>query len=239
MIAMLLLGTAPVVFADRDKRDEREGKRWDLGLHLGILARTHFGRDFEERKEKREERKERNERKEKTSFLSGTVTAKSGTTITLTGTSTSTAYFINAADAKIKGATLADIAVGDMLYVHGDVNGTSVIAKSIADITFLQMKAQEKFSHIAAGIVTSIQGAVFTIDPVGAKSTTTVTTSSSTVFKVKGKGNATSSSAFQIGSLVVLKGTTTATSTSGDSFSASIVKILQNGFGHIRFWLRF
>ena len=96
---------------------------------------------------------------------------------------------------------------------------------------------QDKFSHITAGIVTSIDGVLFTIDPFGAKATTTVTTNSDTVFKVKGE--ATSSSALEVGSKVIVVGTTTASSDSGDSFTASIVKILGEGWGHLRLFMGF
>lgn len=92
-------------------------------------------------------------------------------------------------------------------------------------------------SHITVGTVTSINGSTFVVDPVGKKSTTTVSTDSMTVFKVKGE--ATSSSALAVGSKVFLFGTTTATSTAGDSFSASMVSIIGKGLGHLRFWLWF
>lgn len=92
----------------------------------------------------------------------------------------------------------------------------------------------ERLSHISAGIVTSINGSIFTIDPFGAKSTTTVTTTSGTTFKAKGE--ATTSSALTVGSKVFLFGTTTATSSTGDSFTASIVKLVGEGWGHFKFW---
>jgi hypothetical protein len=63
-------------------------------------------------------------------------------------------------------------------------------------------------------------------------------TNSNTV--IKGKGDtATTSAALQVGQRVVVVGTTTATSTSGDTFTASIVKILGDGLKHLRFWLWF
>jgi len=93
---------------------------------------------------------------------------------------------------------------------------------------------EEKLSHFKVGVVTSLNGMVFTIDPIGSKSTTTVTTNASTVFKAKGA--ATTSAALSVGSKVFLMGTTTATSTSGDSFSASLVALIGKGFGHLRAW---
>lgn len=68
--------------------------------------------------------------------------------------------------------------------------------------TSVRAQWEEKISHIAAGVVTSINGSVFTIDPFGPKSTTTVTTTGSTTFKAK--GSATTSSALHVGSRVFL-----------------------------------
>ncbi len=95
----------------------------------------------------------------------------------------------------------------------------------------------EKSSHAAVGIVTSVNGSVFTINPFGPKATTTVTTDGTTVFKAK--GGATTSAALAVGSRVIVVGTTTATSSTGDSITAYIVKIIGEGFGHMRFWFGF
>lgn len=116
----------------------------------------------------------------------------------------------------------------------GDSDADDVHAQASAS---LRAQIKEKFSHIAAGVVTSVSGSVFIIDPFGPKSTTTVSTNASTAFKVKGE--ATTSSALHIGSKVFLVGTTTATSTTGDSFSASLVALIGKGLGHIRFWMWF
>lgn len=100
------------------------------------------------------------------------------------------------------------------------------------------MKAKMDFSHVAAGIVTAIDGAIITIDPFGNKTpTTTVTTNSATVFKVGGQ--ATTSSAVKVGSRVFFTGTTTATSSTSVSFTASVARILGAGFGfwkHLMHW---
>lgn len=94
-----------------------------------------------------------------------------------------------------------------------------------------------EFSHVTAGVVTAVDGAVFTIDPFGNRPTTTVSTNSSTVFKV---GTTTSSSSdVKVGDKVFVMGTTTATSTASDSFAASVVRILGEGLGHLRFWMWF
>lgn len=102
----------------------------------------------------------------------------------------------------------------------------------------LKETIKEKRSHFSAGTVTSVSGSTFVIDPVGKKkATTTVSTTGSTIFKVNGQ--ATTSSALQVGSKVFLVGTTTATSTAGDTFTASIVNIITRGFGHVKHWLWF
>jgi hypothetical protein len=68
--------------------------------------------------------------------VGGSVTAVSGTTLTVTNTSNVT-YTINAAGATVvvKGAssTLSNVAVGDNVIVQGMVNGNSVTASSIID----------------------------------------------------------------------------------------------------------
>jgi hypothetical protein len=68
--------------------------------------------------------------------VGGSVTAISGTTLTVTNTSNVT-YTISAASATVvvKGAssTLANVAVGDNIIAQGTVNGNSVTASSISD----------------------------------------------------------------------------------------------------------
>lgn len=100
--------------------------------------------------------------------------------------------------------------------------------------THLHGKGKLDHSSVTVGTVVSINGSVFIIDPVGKKSTTTVSTNSSTVFKAKGA--TTSLSALEVGSKVFLFGTTTASSDTSASFSASLVKIIGEGLGHLRFW---
>ncbi len=66
----------------------------------------------------------------------GTVTAVTGTTITMTNKS-NVAYTINAETAKILSAgrpsTIANVAVGDKLIVQGTVNGTAITATTVLD----------------------------------------------------------------------------------------------------------
>jgi len=88
--------------------------------------------------------------------------------------------------------------------------------------------------HLVGGVVTSVDGLTFVIDPFGNKPTTTITTDSATVFDSRG---ATTSAAVAVGSKVLVFGSTTATSTNGDTFAAALVKILGDGWGHLRVWL--
>lgn len=119
---------------------------------------------------------------------------------------------------------------GSFIKAHLDVNDDGKISKDEREKADLA----ELRTHLNIGTVTAINGSTFTIDPKGPKSTTTVTTNASTVFTAKGA--ATTSSALKVGSKVFLVGTTTASSTTGDSFTASVVNIFAKGFGHMRGW---
>ncbi|MDP2648311.1 MAG: hypothetical protein Q8P19_00200 [bacterium] len=92
-----------------------------------------------------------------------------------------------------------------------------------------------RLGDVKAGIVSGINGSVITLTQRGGKATTTVTTDASTVFKAR--GGATSSAALSVGSHAIVVGTTTATSSEGDTIAASLVIILKNGFFHMRHWL--
>jgi len=81
---------------------------------------------------------------------------------------------------------------------------------------------------VGAGTVTSINGSTFTIKPFGTKATTTVSTASTTVYRVNGE--ATTSAALQVGSNIVLAGNTN----SDTSIAASIVGIFTRGFGFFK-----
>ena len=70
-------------------------------------------------------------------ILGGTVTAVSGTTITITNKSNTT-YTVNAATAKFTKqgattATIANVATGDAVLVQGAINGNSVTATAVMD----------------------------------------------------------------------------------------------------------
>lgn len=129
--------------------------------------------------------------------------------------------------------------VGQLVSVraHGQGHAEADGDKDDARATTTASSSTGFFDHVTAGIVTSVSGGIFTIDPFGPDSTTTVTTDASTTFR--GKGHATSTAPLSVGSRVIVVGTTTATSTSGDTFTAAIVKILGHGFGHLRAFFGF
>jgi hypothetical protein len=67
--------------------------------------------------------------------VSGKVTAVNGTTLTVLGPG-GQSYTVNAASAMVKKlatGSLADVAVGDTIGVHGDRSGTTVTATTIMD----------------------------------------------------------------------------------------------------------
>ncbi|MES2930477.1 MAG: DUF5666 domain-containing protein [Patescibacteria group bacterium] len=79
-------------------------------------------------------------------IIGGTVTAVSGSTITITNKS-GVAYAIDASNAKFlkesKTGSLSDIAVGDTLLVQGSINGTAVTASAISDHGMIALKADD------------------------------------------------------------------------------------------------
>lgn len=88
--------------------------------------------------------------------------------------------------------------------------------------------------NVVGGVVTSVSGNTFVI---GGKGTTTVTLASDA--KVVSRDGATTTAAITEGTRVIAFGTTTATSTSGNSFTASVVIVFNKAMGHLKHWLRF
>lgn len=85
-----------------------------------------------------------------------------------------------------------------------------------------------------SGTVTSINGNTFVVD---GRATTTVTVNGDT--KIVSRDGATTTAAITEGSRVIAFGSTTATSTSGNSFTASVVIVFNKAMGHLKHWLRF
>lgn len=128
--------------------------------------------------------------------ITGTVTSLSGTTITLTSKN-STIYTINATNAKLikngVSATIANILIGDTLFVRGAVTGTSVAATNILDgkptLTTKKHTVETKKLNMNLGTITAINASGFTMQRVvkHATSTITVNTTNTTIFKKNGQ----------------------------------------------------
>ncbi len=180
----------------------------------------------------------------------GTVTAVSGSSITIAAKNGAT-YTVNAANATFRGhenvtLSLADIAVGDMIKVQGTVSGNTIVAIRVTekdDNRDNDHRKDDKNKHdtaslnrVTAGIVTSVNGSSFVIDPFGKKATTSVATNASTTFSIGGNKATTSSATLASGSHVVIFGSY---STSTNTITASNVMILAKGWGWLKhFFLR-
>lgn len=88
--------------------------------------------------------------------------------------------------------------------------------------------------NVVGGVVTSVSGNTFVI---GGKGTTTVTLASDA--KVVSRDGSTTTAAITTGTKVIAFGTTTATSTNGNTFTASVVIVFNKAMGHLKHWLRF
>lgn len=239
IVATSMLAFAPIASATELGAETKA----DLGVRLGQFLRTDVKgeADVHARAEMKARAQEDNDMR----AMNATVTAKSGSTLTVSAKD-GAVYTVNAANAEIKGGTLADIAVGDSIVVKGTVASSTVAAQSIVELgTERENDKKEerkeniiaKLGRVTVGTITSINGALVTINPFGPKATSTVTVDANTV--IKARGEATTTAALSVGQQVLVVGTTTATSTAGDSVSASIVKVLGKGLGHLRFWLWF
>ncbi|MFA5129974.1 MAG: DUF5666 domain-containing protein [Patescibacteria group bacterium] len=150
--------------------------------------------------------------------ISGTVSAISGTTITLTSTHpTSTTYTVDASLAKLLGGMmggtlpLSDILVGDKITVHGTVSGTTVTGTSITDNSLMGR-------NIFSGRVTAISGSTITI--AGMKGTSwTIDASLATIMSGFGK-NATTTT---IGDIKIGDHLTAIGSTNGSNVTATSI----------------
>lgn len=159
----------------------------------------------------------------------GTVSAVSGTTLTVTSkglgkstTATATTYTVDASNATVTKAGAASsasaIAVGDTVMVQGTVSGTSVTATSIRDGVGGTGKAPTPVitgngEPVVGGAVTAVSGTTLTVTN-KSNVTYTIDASSATVEK----GNVTSSiSNVAVGDNVVVQGTVNGTSVTASS----------------------
>jgi len=161
-----------------------------------------------------------------------TITAINGSTLTVKAKNDAV-YTVNTAGAEIKDsddvtATVAQMKVGDTVTIKGNLNGSVIAAEKISDSALRLRTVLAANGAAGAGVVTSVNGSTFTYTPYGTNATTTVSTASTTVYRVNGE--ATSSAALQVGSNVVLAGTTN----SDTSIAASIVGIFTRGFGFFK-----
>jgi hypothetical protein len=157
---------------------------------------------------------------------SGTVTAISGSTITITNKRNNTSYTVDATNATIQkfaapasGSTskptpttisVSGIAVGDTITVQGTVSGTNVVATKIMDGTMGMMGGRGGFAgghQGATGTVSAINGNTITLTGKDGK-TYTVNASSASVKKVSDS----SVSNIVVGDTLTVNGTTSGTS---------------------------
>lgn len=165
--------------------------------------------------------------------IKGSVTAVNGSTITLSGKD-GAQYTVNAASATITGddrtIAITDIKVGDTLKIEGTLTGTVVTATKVKDQSIEKRDIAKAVSNLRAGIVTAVNGPVLTITRFGTGTSSTVNTNASTTVKIGGK--ATTTSAIAQGDAVVVVGTSA--STTPDSITASVIYVLNQGFGWVK-----
>lgn len=229
-VALALLVASPV-FADmRMSANGLLGFGGDDGLHrgsgIGVRASGHAGDN------KGDKDDNRNEHAKANVTIPGTVSAISGSTITLNGANGVT-YTVNASSTVMVSdrddtVALSDISVGDMLIVKGTPSGSVITAKKIRDVSFARRAFLSAIGAVGTGVVTAINGSTFTLKSRGESGTTTVSTNASTTYKLNGV--ATTSSALSVGSRVIVFGTTT----SPTSITASLVSIINLGVGFFR-----
>lgn len=119
--------------------------------------------------------------------------------------------------------------LGSWFKAHLDTNDDGEVSKDEREAK--RHKWADLPGKINVGVVTSVSGSGFTIDPAGNKSTTTVTTNSDTTVKGGDVDD------IEVGTRVVVVGTTTASTTSGDTVVASWIKMVGEGFGRLGLWL--
>ncbi|TSC61322.1 MAG: hypothetical protein Athens041674_810 [Parcubacteria group bacterium Athens0416_74] len=226
--ALVLMAGAPA-YAESGASFMHEGR---LDLNLGKVTRILEHKDKGNNEEKRDRKEERKEHAAGTVGIHGSVTAVSGTTITVLGKN-DVVYTVNAANAEIEHGTFADIAVGDTVKVKGTINGSVITAteieeKEVGDKERERNAIFERLNDLRVGIVTAITPTGFTIARFGS-GTTTVTTDASTTVKAPGK-HATSTIA--VGSKVIVGGSTS----TPDSITANFVLVLNKGLGWLKHW---
>jgi hypothetical protein len=156
--------------------------------------------------------------------IRGTVSAISGTTLTVTGSqgfsssTSSTTYTVDASNATVnkngQTSTVSAIAVGDTVMVQGTISGSNVTAKTIRDGMAPKSSIQGNGEPVVAGSVTAINGNTITITN---KSNITYTIDATNAkFSVKGVASPTISNV-AVGDNLVVQGTVNGTSVTASS----------------------
>lgn len=205
----------------------------DIGLDVGGIIRLLDN----DRGHKKSDSEKRDEKRAASSVsISGTVTAKQDTVLSISGKN-GAVYTVQAANALIwsgrSTSTLADIQVGDSVKVKGVVNGTIIVASKIHEKSKTARDTLTALDNVRAGIVTAVSGSGFTITRFGTGTSTTVNTNASTTVKVNGL--ATTSSAITPGSTVIVVGTSS--TSSPNSVSGTVVHIITKGFGWLKHFI--
>ncbi len=152
----------------------------------------------------------------------GTVTAISGTTLTLTSNNlsnnTSTTYSIDASNAKVEMngsvSSTSNIKVGDMIWVEGTISGTNVVATEIKDQKHNDKKPdfmqglQSNGQPIIGGKVTVVSGSMITITNKSNIAYTVDVTNA----KITKNGSTSTASNIAVGDTILAQGTITGTS---------------------------
>jgi hypothetical protein len=153
--------------------------------------------------------------------VGGTVTAISGSTITISSkdkSNTTTSYTVNAANATIEkngvAGTLSSVVVGDEIRVQGTVSGTTVTATKIMDGKFAKpMMPQGNGQPVVGGTVTAISGSTITITNMSNVSYT-INATNSTFIK---NGKTATISDIAVGDSIVTQGTVNGTAITATS----------------------
>lgn len=158
MIVLALSTTA--AYAEDSKNNDNHG---GLRANIGINARMDT--------DKRDEEKRNSDDRQLFSNNNGlfaTVTAKTSSTMTVKANSDGAIYTVNTADTSVrkqgeKDADINDIAVGDSVFIRGEVSDKTIDAKSIISVNIPKNAVAKKNLSGVAGVVTNVNGNTITI----------------------------------------------------------------------------
>ena|GEM_PF-3142598 len=165
-IAMMVLAlSASDAYATESKNNDNHG---GLRANIGINARIDNDKERREADKKFEDNKSRDSRDYSDMGLFATVTAKSSNSITIKSNSTGTIYTVATADVSVrkhgeKDADMSDIAVGDSVFVRGEITDKTIAAKSIISVNIPKNAVIKKNLSGVAGVVTAVNGNTVTV----------------------------------------------------------------------------